>query len=67
MEKCPKCNSSKGVREILYGFPAEPIDERKYKVGGCCISDNDPTLSCQDCGWEGEYADNLSNFDIRIK
>jgi len=56
-----------GIREIIYGLPAEPIDETKYAVGGCCISENDPTLRCVECGWEGEYVNNMPYQDRTIK
>jgi hypothetical protein len=35
------------------------IDESKYVLGGCCISDNDPTIKCIECGWKGEYVNNM--------
>ena len=63
---CPNCGASGSLREIIYGLPAEPVDETKYAVGGCCISDNDPTLRCIECGWEGEYINNLLYEDKTI-
>jgi hypothetical protein len=60
MKSCPTCNSSKGLREIIYGMPDDPVDEARYVIGGCCISDNDPTIECIDCGWKGEYVDNIN-------
>jgi hypothetical protein len=50
---CPSCDSEKGIREILYGMPNEPIDESKYAIGGCCITGRDPIWACVDCGWSG--------------
>lgn len=51
--KCPECGT-KLVR-IVYGMPGPELFEeaRKGKVilGGCCISFNDPTWGCADCGW----------------
>lgn len=64
---CPNCRASGGLREITYGLPVEPIDETKYAVGGCCISDNDPTLRCIDCGWEGEFINNVPYEDKTIR
>ena len=64
---CPICNSALGLREIIYGLPAEPVDKTKYELGGCCISDNDPTLRCIECGWEGEYINNLPYEDKTIR
>jgi hypothetical protein len=53
--KCPNCKSPDGVREILYGLPIQPVDEEKYAIGGCCISEEDPTRKCIRCGWKGRY------------
>lgn len=64
---CPKCTSGRGLREIIYGLPAEPIDETKYAVGGCCISDKDPSLRCIECGWEGEYKNHMPFKDNIIR
>ena len=55
MKSCPVCSSSEGLREIFYGMPIGPVDEEKYSIGGCCVSDNDPTLKCIKCGWTGEF------------
>jgi len=52
-ESCPTCDSETGLREILYGLPAEPVDESKYVIGGCLVSGHDPTWACVDCGWRG--------------
>ncbi len=46
MKSCPTCNSSKGLREIIYGMPDGPVDEARYAIGGCCVSEDDPTLKC---------------------
>ena len=40
-------------------MPNGPVDEEKYSIGGCCISDNDPTLKCIECGWKGEFVNNI--------
>jgi Zn ribbon nucleic-acid-binding protein len=53
--KCPVCKSSDGIREIVYGLPIEPLDENKYAIGGCCITEEDPTRRCIQCGWQGRY------------
>ena len=52
-DSCPNCESKTGLREIFYGFPAEPIDESKYVIGGCLVSGNDPFWACIDCDWRG--------------
>ena len=74
ISSCPACESSSGLREIIYGYPAmylDPsapiIDEGKYALGGCCISDNDPTLKCIHCGWKGEYVNNMPFLYMEIK
>ena len=64
---CPHCDDSAGIREIIYGMPDGPYDESKFVSGGCCISENDPTLRCIDCGWEGEYRNNMPFQDKTIK
>ena len=58
MKSCPVCKSKTGLREIFYGYPDGPVDEKKYAIGGCCISDNDPTVKCIECGWKGEFVNN---------
>ena len=59
---CPQCSSKSGLREILYGLPDGPVDAKKYAIGGCCISDNDSTIKCIECGWKGEYVDNMKGW-----
>lgn len=53
------------MREIIYGLPAKPIDEEKWKIGFCCFSENNPTIACKDCGGEGEFANNLLEMDFQ--
>ena len=53
--KCPACNSADGIRKIVYGLPDGPLDEEKFVIGGCCITDEDPTRKCIRCGWKGRY------------
>ncbi len=62
MKSCPECKSKTGVRKIFYGYPDGPVDDEKYAIGGCCISDNDPTVKCIDCGWKGEFIDNMNGW-----
>lgn len=59
MKSCPTCNSSNGLREIIYDMPDGAVDETKFAIGGCCMSDHDPTIKCIECGWEGEFVDNM--------
>ena len=67
LKSCPSCNSSSGIREILYGLPDGPLDEATYSISGCCVSDNDPTRKCIECGWEGEYVDNIGGHAELLK
>jgi hypothetical protein len=67
MKSCPTCNSSSGLREIIYGMPDGPVDEEIYALGGCCVADNDPTLKCIDCGWKGENVNNAPGLDKEIR
>ena len=54
---CPNCNGT-NVAEIMYGYPSSQfLDEMKkdenkgkFQLGGCCISNDDPAFSCNDCG-----------------
>ena len=61
---CPKCQTNENVREILYGMPSGPPDESKYVLGGCGISNSDPSYTCTKCGWEGEFINNVDWLDI---
>jgi len=56
---CPQCRSKAGLREIIYGLPIGPVDEEKYAIGGCCISDNDPMVKCIECGWKGDFVNHI--------
>ena len=57
-KKCPSCEGI-NIAEIMYGYPSsEFLDELKkeenkgkYQLGGCCISNDDPAFSCNDCGF----------------
>jgi len=51
--ECPACGSNK-IAVIFYGMPAfseveKDIEEGKIVLGGCCISDDDPTWKCIAC------------------
>jgi hypothetical protein len=67
MKSCPTCNSSNGLREIVYGMPDGPVDEDRYAIGGCCVSDDDPTLKCIECGWKGENVNNALGLGEEIR
>lgn len=49
-QNCPSCGSANGLREYIYGMPDGPPDESKYLIGGCCVTGDDPTHECIDCG-----------------
>ncbi len=63
MKQCPECGSQTGLREIIYGLPDKPFDDELYETGGCCITESDPTRICHDCGWEGEFENNLERLN----
>ena len=63
MKQCPECGSQTGLRVIIYGLPDKPFDDELYETGGCCISESDPTRICHDCGWEGEFVNNLERLN----
>lgn len=52
---CPKCGSSKDLREFIYGMPSAPVDESRFEIGGCTegLAEDSPTHKCIDCNWEG--------------
>jgi hypothetical protein len=67
MKSCPDCNSSSGLREIFYGLPDGPVDQEKYAIGGCCVTDDDPTVKCIECGWKGQNANNAPGLGEEIR
>ena len=54
LKKCPKCGASR-IANILYGLPAlseklnKKLEEGKVVLGGCIISDDDPSWCCTEC------------------
>jgi hypothetical protein len=56
MSECPKCGGT-DIAIILWGlldFDSElehKLKEKKIVLGGCCVTNNDPKLECNDCGW----------------
>lgn len=56
MTSCPKCGGT-DIAIILFGFPSnseflkEEVKKKKIVLGGCCVTGNDPTSECNDCGW----------------
>jgi len=55
IEKCPQCGSWR-VAEILYGMPSmdarleRDLEAERIVLGGCVVTDHDPTWQCADCG-----------------
>ena len=51
--RCPHCRSTRVV-PIEYGLPpieiAPQADRGELVLGGCCVSDGDPTWHCFACG-----------------
>lgn len=49
---CPACGSMR-VAPIVYGYPgselAEDVEKGLMVLGGCCVSEADPTRVCLDC------------------
>ena len=56
---CPNCEGS-NIAEIMYGLPSQEFmaeldkedNKGKFQLGGCCISNDDPAFSCNDCGFQ---------------
>ena len=51
-KKCPHCDSSEGVRKIIWGEPMGEPDPSKYVIGGCMVSEDPPDYRCLTCGLE---------------
>ena len=51
--KCPNCGA-RNVVSILYGMPSSEMMKEgtagKFVLGGCCVTDCDPSWECIDCG-----------------
>lgn len=50
---CPSCEKMGNLKKIVYGMPDSDFNFDKFKVGGCCVGENDPEIGCTNCGWEG--------------
>lgn len=52
--RCPRCSSGDTAR-ILYGLMKmderleRELDAGRVTLGGCCVSDDDPDMSCNSC------------------
>jgi len=53
--KCPKCGSN-NIIKIIYGMVGPEMGEAEnsgeIRLGGCCITDDNPTHYCKDCKTE---------------
>ena len=69
-KKCPKCSSLNSIK-ILYGMPTDEIflmsEERRIKLGGCCITGSDPEYYCKDCENEWGKQDAIKHVYNQIK
>lgn len=65
-KECPKCGKNT-IASILYGMPAfseeleKKIDLGTIKLGGCCISTDDPSWFCTSCETE-LFKENKNNI-----
>ena len=48
LKKCPYCGST-NLWKYLYGKPSYNYDKDKYCLGGCIITENQPTHKCKKC------------------
>lgn len=48
-------------------MPDGPVDEDRFAIGGCCVSDDDPTLKCIACGWKGKNVNNVPGLGQEIR
>ena len=50
---CPNCGARSSI-PIIYGYPSEEMLEAgkagEIRLGGCCITDDDPDWVCSQCG-----------------
>ncbi len=51
--RCPGCGSERVVR-LVYGYPGPDLRDQARRgevgLGGCLISEHDPSWGCADCG-----------------
>ena len=56
MNECTSCGGT-DIAMILWGLPdmdlklEKKVKDKKIVLGGCCVSNDDPELECNDCGW----------------
>ena len=54
---CPGCGQKGPLLEIQYGYLASEPDSSRFIAGGCCVTFNQPEVSCGKCGWCGTKED----------
>lgn len=54
---CPQCGKKGPLLEIQYGYLASEPDSNRFIAGGCCVTFNQPEVSCGKCGWTGTKDD----------
>lgn len=66
-KKCPACGSTETVK-ILYGMPTyeafQASERGEIALGGCCVTENDPSRHCNNCGQDFGGRDLLEFYDI---
>ena len=56
LSECPKCGGT-NIAIIFWGFPdgseflKEAVKRKIVVFGGCIVSENNPEMECNDCGW----------------
>ena len=57
-QTCPYCGSQ-NIAEYLYGYPdldddelEKQIENKEVILGGCIITDDNPSFHCNDCGMD---------------
>lgn len=66
-KKCPACGSTETVK-ILYGMPTyeafQAAERGEIALGGCCVTEWDPSRHCKKCGQDFGGGDLLEFYDI---
>lgn len=69
-KQCPNCKS-KNVSKIVYGYPSQELimeaESGKVKLGGCCISENNPDYCCNECQYEWNKGQAIDAAYSKIK
>ena len=66
---CPRCGS-KQTAKILWGMPSydenlqKQLDNKEITLGGCCITENNPTHHCFSC--ENDFGKSTSFMEVDV-